>query len=358
MVKTTLNTNIVVGVTFFTKDKMKITFYDNHGKLSYNPHTEKNVGIGGAETVIIQTAKALVERGHEVSVYVNCNFPDYYDNVKYLRYQDYVPQEEDVLVGFENFPTNHTAKKVVNWSNRFYLDDVLRFPNVDKIIVVSEWHRDYFASQLPKNLVDKMVVINPGVVDKFFDNDIKKQPYNITYSGHPGKGAMPALIPIKERLKLKIPQAEIHVYGGGGIWGWDNEQYRPIYSKLINNGILYHGQIGKEDMVTRLNQAQIFLYPVANHHKETFCLQVLEAMASGCVVIASNSGNLRNLVVDRGFIIDGDINNYQWSMEVVEQIDRLFSNPSTMEYIGKTAREYAKQFTWQKTAENFEKAIL
>jgi glycosyltransferase involved in cell wall biosynthesis len=161
-----------------------------------------------------------------------------------------------------------------------------------------------------------------------------------------------------ERLKLKLPQAQLHVYGGGGIWGWDNEQYRPIYSKLINNGILYHGQIGKEDMVTRLNQAQIFLYPVGGHHKETFCLQVLEAMASGCVVIASNSGNVRNLVGENGYIVEGDINHYSWAMEAVEKIDKLYNEPKLMDYFSRKSREFAKQFTWDRTAEQFEKAIL
>lgn len=337
---------------------MKITFYDGHGKLSYNPNTEKNVGVGGAETVIIQTAKALAARGHEVSVYVNCNFPDYYDKVGYYKYQDYVPSEEDVLIGFENFPATYNAKKVINWVNRFYLDDVLRYPNVHKLFVMSEWHRDYFASSLPADLVAKIRIVKPGVIADYFESKIEKQPYNITYSGHPGKGGMSALIPVMERLRLKLPQAKVHAYGGGAMWGWDNEQYRPIYDKMIKNGIYYHGQIGKLDMITRLNQAQIFLYPVGSHHKETFCLQVLEAMASGCIVISSNSGNVRNLVGDRGYIIEGDINHYTWSMEAVEKIAELYNDPKLMEYLSRKSREFAKEYTWAKTAETFEKEVL
>jgi len=142
------------------------------------------------------------------------------------------------------------------------------------------------------------------------------------------------------------------------MWGWDNDQYRPIYDKMIKAGILYHGQIGKEDMVKRLNQAQIFLYLVGLHHKETFCLAVLEAMASGCIVIASNSGNVRNLVGDRGYIIDGDINHYSWAMEAVERIDKLYNDPKLMEYLSKKSKEFAKEYTWDRTAETFEKLIL
>ena len=337
---------------------MKITFYDGHGNLAYNPNTELNVGVGGAETVLIQTAKALAKRGHEVSVYINCNFPDVHDDVRYYKYFDYVPQFEDVLVGFENFPNNHTAKKIVNWVNRFYVEDVQRFPDVDKIIVVSQWHKDYFASLLHESLISKMSVINPGVADYFFDTTIPKQSFNITYAGHPGKGAMPSLIPIMERLRPKLPQAQIHVYGGGGLWGWDNDQYRPIYDKLIKMRVLYHGQIGKEEMKTRLNQAEIFLYPVGSHHKETFCLAVLEAMASRCIVIASDSGNIRNLVGDRGIVIAGDINHYTWSMEVVDRIVKLYNNTELMKELSNKSREFARNYTWDKTAEEFEKIIL
>jgi len=336
---------------------MRISFYDGHGKLAYNPNTEKNVGVGGTETVIIQAAKALAERGHDVSVYIKCNFPSIYDKVRYYKFQDYVPSEEDVLIGFENFPVNYNAAKVINYVNRPYTDDVLRYPNVDKIFVVSNWHRDLFASTLPAELVSKMEVIISGVADYFYMEDVEKQKYNISYSGHPGKGGMSSLVPVVERLKLRFKEAELHVYGGGALWGWNNDQYRPIYDKMIHNGVLYHGQIGKEDLALRLNQAKIYLYPVANHHKETFCLGILEAMAAGCVVIASNSGNVRNLVADKGFIIEGDIQHYSWAMEATEKIAELFENPELLDKMGKESREYAKQFTWEKTAEQIERAL-
>ena len=336
---------------------MKITFYDGHGNLSYNPNTELSVGVGGAETVLIQTAKTLAKQGHEVNVYINCNFPDVYDNVHYYKYFDYIPSNEDVLIGFENFPTNHNAKKVINWVNRSSIEDVQRFPDVDKIIVMSQWHKDYFASLLNESLVSKMNIINPGVAEYFFDSKITKQPFNITYSGHPGKGAMPSLIPIMERLKPKLPQAQIHIYGGGDLWGWDNEQYRPIYNKLIKMGLSYHGQLGKDEIKVRLNQAEIFLYPVGKHHKETFCLAVLEAMAAGCIVIASDNGNLKNLLQDRGFIIPGDINHYMWSMEVVNKIINLYNDSDLMKELSNKSKEFARQFTWEKTAENLEKLL-
>jgi glycosyltransferase involved in cell wall biosynthesis len=330
---------------------MKISFFDCHGKLAYNPNTEKNAGVGAVETTLIQSAKAIAEKGHDVTVYNNCNFPDIYDGVKYYKYSDYKPAEEDVLIGFENFPNNYNAKKLVNWVTRFYPDEIEKYPNVDKVFVSSQWQKDFFASSLSSNLIEKMVVIPQGVDKLFMRNDIKDQDFNITYAGHPSKGGMEAIIPIAERMKPKIPQIVFHVYGGGGLWGWNNEQYRPLYNNMIKKGILYHGQLGKEEMTIKLAQAQIFIYPVGNHYKETFGLAVLEAMAAGCVVITNNNGNLKSLIGDRGFVIEGDIKHYMWSMEVVEKIVQLYGDMDLMTEISTKAKEFAKDYTWEKTAE-------
>jgi len=340
---------------------MKISFYDGHGKLEFNPFTERNIGVGGTETVIIQTAKALSARGHDVTVYTRTNFPDIYDGVKYYQHVDYEPSEEDVLVGFENFPEHSNAKKVFNWSNRYYTNDVVRYPNVDKLLVVSKWQRDYFASNLSPELVGKIAVVEPGVDKEFFREDIERKDFDITYAGFPGKGGMQALIPIMQRLKIKVPEVipyvAFHVYGKGNLWGWDDDQYRPLYDQLIRERMLYHGQIGKKEMTMRLNQTKIFIYPVGAHQKETFCLGVLEAMAAGCVVIASDSGNIKNLVGDRGFIIPGDINHYSWGIEAVEKIIKIFNDPVLFGELSNKSREFARSFTWEKTAETFEKLL-
>jgi len=333
---------------------MKISLYDNNEKLAYNPNTLKNVGVGGTQTTIVELARELASRGHEVVVYIKCNFPDIYDDIKYMQYFDYKPSNEDALIGFESLPKQYDAKKVFNWSTRVAIKEVLKHPNVDNLIVSSEWHRDRYASELPQELVKKTVVIEPGVREYFFE-DVKKWDLSISYTGHPVKGGMKSLIEFARRLKPKMRFAQIHVHGGGGLWGWDNNQYRSLYDDLIRNKILYHGQAGKKRMVKQLGGSQIFLYPVSNIIQETFCLAVLEAMASGCVVIASDNGNIKQLVGDTGYIISGDINDYKWPLTAVELVMELFNNHELLKELGKDARERAKEYTWKRTAENLEK---
>ena len=44
-------------------------------------------------------------------------------------------------------------------------------------------------------------------------------------------------------------------------------------------------------------------------------------------------------------------------MEAVERITKLYNEPKLMEYYSKKSKEFAKQFTWEKTAETFEHEI-
>ncbi len=335
---------------------MRISIYDNNDKLSYNPNTVKNVGVGGTGTIIVELARELASRGHKVTVYIKCNFPDIYDGVKYMQYYDYKPSGEDALIGFESFPKQSDAAKIINWSTRIDVKNIVRFPDVDHLVVLSEWHRDRYASELPNELVKKTVVINPGVREYFFKEQ-KKWETSISYIGHPYKGGMGTLVEFARRLKPKMRHADIHAYGGGGLWGWDNDQYRIIYDKLIKNKILYHGQAGKTRMMKHLGGSQIFLYPVDKHVQETFCLSVLEAMASGCVIIASDNGYIKQLVGDTGYIIGGNINDYKWPLAAIEIVLELFNNQELIKELSKDARNIAKEYTWKKTAENLEKLL-
>jgi len=335
----------------------KISIYDNNEKLSYNPNTMKNGGVGGTQTIIINVAEELAKRGHDVTVYIKCNFPDIYNDVKYYQHYDYKSMNEDVLIGFESLPKIHSAKKVFIWSTRVAIGDVTKHKDVDNLIVLSEWQRDRYASELPKELVEKMIVIEPGVSKKFFQPNIEKWDKSITYIGHPFKGGMKAMTEYAKRLKPKVSEADIHVYGGGKLWGWDNTQYRKLYDDLIRNKILYHGQIGKKKLRYNLNKTEIFLYPIDNHIQETFCLSVLEAMASGCVVIANDNGNIKNIVGDAGYIIEGNVNDYKWHIEAVQKTIDLFTNHPLMLKLSDKARKRAKKFSWEKTVDNLEKLL-
>jgi len=91
--------------------------------------------------------------------------------------------------------------------------------------------------------------------------------------------------------------------------------------------------------------------------QETFCLSILEAMASGCVVITNDNGNIKNIVGDTGYIIDGNVDDYMWHIEAVQKTLELFNDYTLMLKLSNKARKRAKGFTWQKTVDKMEVLI-
>ena len=336
---------------------MKINIF-SRGKLSFNPFTEKNVGVGSTETTIVNVAEKLSENKHDVTVYCNCNFPDIYNGVRYYQSYDYKLSGEDALICFGAMPKYTDAKSVFVWSTK--IDELSSINNfnyslyeIKNLIVSSEWHRDRFASELQGNLLQKMKVIELGVSKEFLEFNKDKWPLSITYAGPPQKGGMEAMIEFAKRIKPKNKDILIYVYGGGHLWGWDNEQYRKLYDDLIRNRIFYQGQKGKRRLVKQLGSSQIFLYPTRKSYHSAFGLGILEAMASKCVVVANNSGNIKNLVKDSGYIIDENIEDYKWAIEAMDIVLKLFEDKELMLEKQEKAREYAKDFTWGRTVDKF-----
>jgi len=335
---------------------MKISLYDSYNKLAYNPNTEQSRGVGGTQSIIINSAKELAKRGHDVTVYIKCNFPDIYDGVKYYQNHDYQPSD-DILIGFESLPKLRPEKTHI-WSTNINVNVVKTFTDIDKLIVLSEWHRDRYATDLSSELKEKMVVVEPGVGKEFFQENVEKWNLSVAYAGHPYKGGMKSLVELAKRIKAKDKEISIHAYGSGALWGWDDDQYRSLYDDLIRHKVLYHGQGGQKRIIKQLIGTQIFLYPVGNQVQETFGLVVLQAMAAGCVVVANDNGNIKNLVGDAGYVIPGNVNDYRWQIEASDKVVKLFQNISTMEEIAKKAVEKAKGYTWEKTIDTLEKEVL
>jgi glycosyltransferase involved in cell wall biosynthesis len=338
---------------------MKINIF-HKGKLPFNPFTELNAGVGSTETTIVHVAAELQKLGHEVTVYCNCNFPDIYNDTRYLKYYDYKVQNEDILIGFGCLPKSSFANSVFIWSTKVEVDNILAIDDLYKIknlIVSSDWHRDRYASVMSPDIVKKTVVIEPGVTKGFLEFSETKEPLSVAYAGPPQKGGMNAMIEYAKRVKPKNIDVSIHVYGNANLWGLSDEQFRPLYDQLIRAKIYYHGQKGKRKMIKNFGYAQICLNPVKKNYQQAFGLTVLEAMASGCVVIANNNGNIKNLIKDAGYIIDIPIEDYKFAIEATDLTLKLFSNPSLMMEMSLKARTYAKEFTWDKTIEKFLKLV-
>ena len=110
----------------------------------------------------------------------------------------------------------------------------------------------------------------------------------------------------------------------------------------LRNDAIFTGYVADEDMVKFYNLADIFILPSLY---EGFGLPVIEAMACGCPVIASNSSSLPEVVGNAGVLIDP--NDYRpW----VDPIYEILTNDGFKQKLIKKGLKRSKTFSWEKTS--------
>jgi len=129
-----------------------------------------------------------------------------------------------------------------------------------------------------------------------------------------------------------------------GRKGWD---YAPIFEAIrtlrLEPHVRHAGYVDRSDALMLLRGARACLYPSLY---EGFGLPVLEAMAAGTPVLTSNVSSLPEVIGDTGILVDP---------LSVEQIGAgmldLLENPTAAHECAAAARERAKAFTWEGSAD-------
>ena len=131
------------------------------------------------------------------------------------------------------------------------------------------------------------------------------------------------------------------------IIGRDHKGYlqelKDLAKRLnMKKWIVFLGQLPHEALPNYYKNADLFVYPSSI---ESFGLPILEAMACGTPVIASNRTSIPEIVGDAGLIVDPD--NIE---ELAEAIWKVLTDKKLRENLIKKGYERIKQFSWEKTA--------
>ena len=111
----------------------------------------------------------------------------------------------------------------------------------------------------------------------------------------------------------------------------------------VADRIVHQGIVSSEDLPDLYRCADLLLLPSLD---EGFGLPVLEAMASGIPVVASNRGALPEIVGEAGLLVDpGDIG------AMVKGAAAILQQPELRSKLRELGLRRARQFTWEKTAE-------
>lgn len=142
-------------------------------------------------------------------------------------------------------------------------------------------------------------------------------------------------------ISNKFPNVSLVI---AGKKGW---LYESIYKKVEDLGlkkrVLFTDFIDEEDKPEIIKGAKVFALP---SFWEGFGLDILNAMASGTPVVASNVGSIPEVIGDAGILIDpNSINSIADGLSSVLSLSKLEYNSIVQKGLFQV-----KKFSWEKTA--------
>lgn len=227
---------------------------------------------------------------------------------------------------------------------------------VDHIITVSNSSKNDIVKFL-KTPPDKISVIYHGVNERFRTLDKKEafayiqRKYNFTekYLLYVGRLAQPSknivrIIQAFHQLKLKKNIKHKLVLIGKKDLGYENI-IKAVKELTIEKEVLFIGYVPNEELPFFYNCASVFIYPSLY---EGFGLPIIEAMACGLPVVASNVSSIPEVVGDAGLLV----NPYN-SDEIEKGIYSILFNDHLRGELIQKGLQRSKLFSWGKTAKGY-----
>lgn len=123
---------------------------------------------------------------------------------------------------------------------------------------------------------------------------------------------------------------------GGDYWP-DPEIKKTIEKYQLEKHVHILGHVDDSELANIYRGATVF-FTTSLH--EGFCLPALEAMASGCPVIASDSGAMKEIVGDGGIV------SHETVHDIADVILSILENSTLRKTLSMQAIRRAKQFHW------------
>jgi glycosyltransferase involved in cell wall biosynthesis len=204
-----------------------------------------------------------------------------------------------------------------------------------------------------KNDVKIQGVITPGVSLDFFNEKVPKvqeiPPKNsLLFVGNllEHKGIF-ELLDIFSQVSRKNEDARLFIIGTGEM---KPQMMKKVRELNMSENVKFVGEVSFEDMPSYYRSATMLVHP---SHEETFGMVVLEAMACGLPVIATNLPSLKEVTGGSAILLPLD-NKEEW----VNKIEYLLNDPKTRQEMSVKEIEKAREHLWEHKAQQLEKYLL
>ena len=342
--------------------------------------------MGGAEVFTHEVAKRWVKRGHEVTLFTSefrgCRREEVLDGVRVVRdggrfgvylkakqhYRKYFSREGyDVVVDEINTRPFFAPKFVkggekvvalIHQLAREYWFYETPFPlsYIGYYFLENRWLRNYAdvltvtvsesTKQDLSNLGFKRVfVVSEGLNFKPLSEVPKKEEHPIVvFVGRLRRAKRPDHAVRAFRIvREKVPDAELWILGEGS--------FRKDLERMAGDGVRFFGDVGDVDRRERVGRSWVLVNPSV---REGWGLNVVEANTLGLPCVSYDVAGLRDSVRDgvTGVLVEsGDVDG------LADALVGVLEDEKFRLMLSSNALEYARGFSWDKTAEEFMRII-
>ncbi len=314
---------------------------------------------GAISTVIMNVARGLIERGHEVSVLTRVNDDPVYDvgrvvplaikgrsagfpqraraalenrlrGWEWSEYGEYMraftealenlPTRPDAVFAFNDFVSPRyikealpTARAVVWLHNECNSKrDVARDAEcADAFLTCSRYIADWTVERYGIPASKVFPALNGVDLEAFEPREetVESAGLKTLFVGRIDRNKGPD-IAADAVAALRAEGLDITLTVAGGLWFYargdemDDPFFRELQGKMKAAGANYLGHVSRADLPAVVREHDVAF--VLSRSKEPFGMVVLEAMASGCAVIASDRGGIPEAAGGAAVLVDPD----------------------------------------------------
>ena len=216
---------------------------------------------------------------------------------------------------------------------------------IDAHLAVSPAAAAYHGAALGRRPEGFEVVPNGVDVARFRDarpfTQMQEQP-SLLFVGRlePRKG-LDQLLHAMTRLKTTRPDLRLYVVGDGP----DRDRSQQLLPARLRSDVVFLGRVDGEELPRFYASCDLFVAPALGG--ESFGIVLIEAMAAGCPVVASDIPGYASVVTDG---VDGRLVPPGDPAALAEAIGALLDNPSLAGALAETASSTVGRYDWTAVA--------
>jgi glycosyltransferase involved in cell wall biosynthesis len=359
---------------------MQLLFLDGSA-LDYTPVTPAERPLGGMQSALCYLTMALAARGHRITLANRTTTPGSYGGVRCVRIDrldaatlNSFDAVISISTGSKAFRRSGVMRPLVLWTGHDIdqkavadLHDGTERYFWDKIVLMTNWQANRYRAAF--KIKPEQISLLEYAIAPAFENAPRRKAYffeagrppTLFYSSTPFRG-LDVLLSAFPTIRKAVPGCEARIYSSLTVYQTAAEQdpYRPLYawSRAIE-GVRYIGSVGQAALAKAMPELDVFAYP--STFQETSCIALMEAMASGCMILSAAVGAVPETAAGFGYLCERAPNSSPdqfaelYAQFAARRIQDAYGNPAQFAARLDEQRAYAlKNYSWGRRAAEWE----